>query len=513
MVLGIDLGTSNTVVSSLSTDGSPVLIPDAFNKSAQSTPSVALIEDNRAYAGEFAENLFEFLPDKQIISYFKRSFGTPEPVFFDSNKTPWFSETVASLILKKIKFDASMYLPDGYRQTVITVPAHYNDIQRKSVIEAARLAELELTAIIEEPIAAALYYSSFTKKIDDEIILVYDFGGGTFDLTLVTKSGNQMNVIAKDGVNRLGGKEFDGIVMNTIIAHYEKSFDAPFPTDKLTANRLKKIAEGIKIELNDAPASKNLSKWIIVGREGLEVNFLYDEYAQKALRLITDTEVAVNRCLHSLGMKFTDINKIILTGGTSSSKMVYNFWKSKIGSRQELIYHQPLSSVAKGAALYAASLGQGSQSSPVVAINLKGVSTYNIGVRIENHPGFVADPGNRIDLLVHRNTPLPVSAKKIYRVIPQQSEYFCFSLYQFWNMNEDLHLLGTAKAGPFPMQDEFNVEVWVENRADGTIGLKLRNADNGRDLKFEFTRKQSVHKYDFRQQKNMVDGIYLNNYL
>jgi len=506
MALGIDLGTSNTVAASLSKDGSPVLIPDVFNKSAQSTPSVALIEENRAYAGELAENLFECLPDKQIIAFFKRSFGTPEPVFFDTNKTPWFSETVASLILKKIQFDAEMYLPDGYDKTVITVPAHYNDVQRKSVIEAARLAGLELAAILEEPIAAALYYSSFQKKIDDEIILVYDFGGGTFDLTLVTKSANRMNVIAKDGVNHLGGKEFDGIVLDTIRNQYEQAFELVFPSDKLTANRLKRVAEGIKIELNNAEIPRDIRKWIMVGREGFEVDFVYEAYSQKALKLIADTETAVNRCLRSLGMKFSDINKIILTGGTSSSKLVYNFWKSRIDPKQELVYHQPLSSVAKGAALYAASLGPGSDSRPVVAIDLKGVSTYNIGVQSEHS-------AEGIQLLIHRNTPLPVTAKKIYRVIPEGNGYFFFRLYQFWNQNEDLHLLGTAKAGPFSLQDEFNIEISVENRADGTIGLKLKNADNGRDLKFEFIKKESAHKYDFRQQKNMVDNIYLNNYI
>jgi len=505
MVLGIDLGTSNTVAASISRDGSAVLLPDAYNKSALSTPSIALIEDNRAYAGEFAENLFESLPDKQLIAYFKRSFGTSDPVFFDHHNGPWFSETVASLILKKVKFDAAMYLPDGYNKTVITVPAHYNDIQRKSVIEAARLAEIDLTAIIEEPIAAALHYSQAHKNHEDELILIYDFGGGTFDLTLITQSGNQLNVIAKDGVNQLGGKEFDGIVLETIRNHYQKAFGVSMPQDKLTSNRLKKTAEKIKIELNNTDDIGKLSKWIMAGREGFEVNFMIDEYAAKATNLIENTEVAMNRCLRSLGLRFIDVHKLILTGGTSSSKLVYNFWKNKMGPKQELIYHQPLSGVAKGAALYAASLGEGSKSSPVIPISLKGVSTYNIGVKVIG--GL-----STMDLLIHRNTPLPVSGRKIYKVVPSQQETVFFEIYQFWNPQEELHLLGTAKAGPFTLQEDFNLEVLVENRTDGTIGLKLKNADNGRDLKFEFSRKKSVHTYDYRQQKSMVDAIYLNNY-
>ena len=503
MVLGIDLGTSNTVSYSLSRDGSPVLIPDAHNKDQQTTPSIALIEGNRAYAGGFAENLYQTLPDKQIISFFKRSFGTQDPVYFDDKKNAWFSETVASLILKKVKNDAELYLPDGFNKAVITVPAHYNDVQRKSVIEAARLADLDLSAIIEEPVAAALFYGSFNKKIDEEIILIYDFGGGTFDLTLITKSGNQLNVIAKDGVNKLGGKEFDKIVQTAITESYEKAFKSPFPTDKLTQNRIQKISESIKIELNDAEVPRNINKWIMVGRDAFETTFYYDVYANEANQLIAKTESAVNRCLRSLGMQLKDINKIVLIGGTSSSKLVYNYWKQKVSPGQDLIYHQPLSSVAKGAALYAASFDHGANAAEIAPIDLKSVSTYNIGVLA---------PGNKqIDLLVHRNTPLPVSSKKIYKINPAEKEFVEFQLCQFWDPNEDVQELGTIKAGPFGTFSEFFLEVLVENRLNGTIGIKLKNADNGRDIKFEFIRKQSNHKYDFQQQKALVDGVYLNN--
>lgn len=507
MVLGIDLGTSNSVAASISRDGSPVLIPDAFNKDQQSTPSLALIEGNKAYAGNFAENLFESIPNKQMIAFFKRSFGTQEPVHFDDNKNPWFSETVASLILKKIKFDVGMYLPDGFQKTVITVPAHYNDVQRKSVIEAAKLADLELSAIIEEPVAAALFYGSFQRKIDEEIILIYDFGGGTFDLTLITKSGNQLNVIAKDGVNNLGGKEFDEIVANTIKEDYEKAFHLPFPNDKLSANRMRKIAESIKIELNNSEVPTNINKWIMIGQDAFESTFYYNTYSLKANQLIEKTQVAVNRCLRSLGMQFSDISKMVLIGGTSSSKLVYNFWKNKMNPNQELVYHQPLSSVAKGAALYAASLNDGNGISEMRPIDLRSVSTYNIGLTV------LGTEKKQIDLLIHRNTPLPVSAKKVYKIDTHVTDYINFELCQFWDPNDDLHNLGTIKAGPFSMLSSFYLEVQVENRLNGTIGIKLKNADNGRDIKFEFIKKQSKHKYDFNQQRSLVDSVYLNNYL
>jgi molecular chaperone DnaK (HSP70) len=505
LVLGIDLGTSNTVAASLSRDGNPVLIPDVHNRDQQTTPSLALIDGKKAYAGQFAENLFEVFPQKRLISFFKRHFGTGEPVYFDDYNSPWFSESIAALLLKKIKHDAEIFLPDGFENLVITVPAHYNDVQRKSVIEAARLADMELSGIIEEPIAAALFYGSFNKKIDDEIILVYDFGGGTFDLTLITKSANEVHVIAKDGVNKLGGKEFDDIISNHITDSYLKAFGGSFPNEKLVQNRLQKIAEQVKIEINQLEDRKNVKRWMLFGRDAFECTFEYDMYADRAHQLIAKTEAAVQRCLRSLGMTLADVNKIIMIGGTSTSKFVYNYWKTKLTDKQELIAHQPLSSVAKGAALYAASLKGSNGGSDVRPINLKSVSTYNIGLLPENAAA------GRIDLLIHRNTPLPVSSKKTYKINPQTNPKFTIELCQFWDAEEELHKLGTIVVGPIQSFSEMYLDVIVENKLNGTIAVKVKNADNQKDIKFEFIKKQSKHKYDYQTQKNLVESVYLNH--
>lgn len=506
MVLGIDLGTCNSVAATLTRDGSAVLIPDSVNREEVSTPSVAIIDGRKAYAGLFAEHLFETFPDKELISFFKRFFGTQEPVYVDDNNNAWFAETLAALILRKIRYDADLYMPDGYRKAVITVPAHYNDAQRKSAIEAARLAGLELNALVEEPVAAALFYSSQNNKLDDEIILVYDFGGGTFDLTLITKSGNQLHVIAKDGISNVGGKEFDEIVSNRIRQTFEEVMRQPFPTDRLSLNRLRKISETIKIRLNQQEGCKDLAQWLIFGQQAFECVFDFRAYAEEAAELIRKTEHAVLRCLKSLGMQWSDVRKVILIGGTSNSRLVYNYWSQKINpERQSLIYHQPLTSVAKGAALYAGSLSEGVQQMGS-AVELKTVSTYNIGLRQKG--------SKSIDLLIHRNTPLPVSAKRVYRIDPRQHEHFSMELCQFWDAETEVFYLGEIKAGPFSHQvHEFYLEFAIENRSNGTIGIKVKNADIGKDIKFEFIKKQTAHTYDFHQQKALVEGVYLNNYV
>jgi len=503
MVLGIDLGTSNTVAATLSRDGSPVIVPDAYNKNETSTPSIALLDGKKAFIGQFAENLYEIYPQKSVVSHFKRNFGTQEPVYFDEKNNPWFSESIAALVLKKIKYDTEMYMPDGFTNSVITVPAHYNDVQRKSVIEAARLANFPLSAILEEPVAAALCYGN-TANIEDEIILVYDFGGGTFDLTLITKSKNQLHVIAKDGVNKLGGKEFDEIVSNTIQNNFYFATKKAFPTDRLTQNRLKKVAEQIKIQLNDSDQPRDFTKWMMFGRDAFECKFNYEQYASAALQLIQKTDSAVSRCLRSLGMQLSDVNKFVLIGGTSSSKMVYNYWNQKMGPHQQLIYHQPLSSVAKGAALYANSLQQ-SEQSDIRPVELRSVSTYNIGLRLNQQ--------TNIDLAIHRNTPLPVTAKKAYRINPNQQRSFQVQLCQFWDAAEDVHELGNIVINQLPLVNDLMIEIQIENRLNGTIGVKVKNGDNGQDIRFEFHKKNAQHKYDFQEQLDLVNQVFVNNYI
>jgi molecular chaperone DnaK (HSP70) len=352
-------------------------------------------------------------------------------------------------------------------------------------------------------VAAALCYSSTNHNIDDELILVYDFGGGTFDLTLITKSGNQLHVIAKDGVNHLGGKEFDEIVSNSIRTQYQQAFQRDFPADRLSLNRLQKAAERIKIKLNDSQ-DPFVTKWLMVGRNALECQFHQEEYQSQAAALIAKTDAAVTRCLRSLGINFSEVHKMILIGGTSSSKLVYNYWKNKVQPHQQLIYHQPLSSVAKGAALYAASLSQDYSQHHVQPVELRSVSTYNIGLRMKN--GGQARP----DVVVHRNTPLPTAAKKMYKVAANSVQMMELELCQFWDESE-LQLMGTIKAGPFTSATDFYLEVHVENKLNGTIGIKLKNGDTGKDVRFEFTKKESAHKYDFAQQQGLVQNVYLNN--
>ena len=502
MVLGIDLGTSNTVASTLSRDHVPLLIPDLNNKQSESTPSAILFDGKKALAGQLAQHLFELYPSKKIHRFFKRHFGTYNPVFVDEYSNPWFSETLAAILLKKVQHDASSFMPEPFSKMVLTVPAHYNDTQRKSVIEASKLADMELTAIIDEPIAAALYYSHQVEQIEDEIIMVYDFGGGTFDLTIITKSNNKIFVIAKDGISNIGGKEFDTIVADQIRNNFEMVTKRAFPDDPLLYNRLLLLSEEIKIKLNTKDEG-DITKWFSFHKQIFQCHFNKADYGLKASQLIEKTEKAVQSCLRSLGMSFTDINKIILIGGTSNSYLVYDYWQKKINpDKQKLIYHQPLASVAKGAALYASSLDENANRFEA-GIQLQTVSTYNIGLK--------SPETGQVDLVINRNTPLPVTGKIIYKINTGSSDSFAVILCQYWQKDTELQELGTIFVSGFPYSNaDLLLEIGIENRANGTIAVKVKSAEAGSDIRFEFKKKTLQHEFNFSEQQKLLKSVYIN---
>lgn len=497
MILGIDLGTSNTLSATLSGDNYPTLITD-LNTKEKITPSLIMIEQKKALVGDLAGLYLDLYPNKNIIRYYKRNFGTQKPVFFDEGGNSWFSETISAIMLKKLKFDAEMTQPETVEGCVITVPAHYNDVQRKSVLEAARLAELPLLALVDEPVAAALYFMKSSIK-NDEILLIYDFGGGTFDLTLLTRSGNQIHVLAKDGISDLGGKEFDEVIAQKIMEQFRICFDTDFPMDMIHMNRLRKEAEEIKLGVCNS-RSGYYYKWLTFSEFTFEFAIGINEFSYLSKKLILETQKVIDRCLRSVGMPFNMINKLVMVGGTSQIPFIKEYWVSQLeAGKQELVFYDPLHSVALGAAMYAGTLAN--KNGIAMPLELKSVSTYNIAITKN-------DATDVKDILIHKNTPLPVIAKRIISINAGQT--ISFRLTQFWDESH-LFPLGKIVLGPYSNSSNTDIELSVENRSNGTIGLKVKNINNDQQLKFNFEKERSEHEYVYEKQKSLVESIVINN--
>lgn len=493
MVLGIDLGTCNTLCATLSRDGYPVLIPDAYSN-LTTMPSMVFIDEDMAIAGTAAEQHLELKPDKNTIRFFKRNFGTTQPVYFDRTGKPWFSETVAAIMLKKVKQNAEMFSPDPVEGVVITVPAHYNDNQRKSVIEAAKLAGLPLQFILDEPVAGALHYLMEARN-DNEIVLVYDYGGGTFDLTLLTKMGREVHTLAKDGLSAFGGKELDELIANRIMETYERLFREAFPFDVYNSNKLMRDAEQIKLQLS-MQMNKRLSKWLYYGQQAFEFSINPAEFSNLIRQSLQRIDQVITGCLRSVGISQTDVNKVVLIGGSSQFPQVEAFWKERLGAHQQLITHNPMQSVAMGAALYAGSLMPG-YASRSGQLELKNASSYNLALSYQD---FRAPD----DVLLLKNSPLPISVRRSFQVPPNGK--IDYGLVQYWDPSQ-LFPMGRIIIGPLSSKGYTQVDFVLENRSNGTIAIKVTEANSDKPVKFQFVKEQSEFSYDFEEQKKQLDKL------
>jgi molecular chaperone DnaK len=214
--VGIDLGTSYSLVARLQEDGAAALMPDYAQHDIFHTPSVVAFRRDDAYVGRLAEMLLDDEPHVTALRFFKRRLGDPEPMYYASNGAGWRAEGIAALVLKKLRYDGETFGRTPVAGAVLTVPAHFTDPQRRAVLGAALLADLPVLGLLEEPVAAALHYGA-TAEPRDRVILVFDWGGGTFDVTVVGATPSSLSVLAKRGANDLGGKEVDDAVAALIL--------------------------------------------------------------------------------------------------------------------------------------------------------------------------------------------------------------------------------------------------------------------------------------------------------
>jgi molecular chaperone DnaK (HSP70) len=506
MFIGIDLGTCNTLCATLSMDGAPVIVPDGIFRDYQHTPSMVIIDGPQILAGGMAEMSEESQPGPPAIRYMKRSFGQGRPLYIDTDGRDWYPETLAALLLKKVRFDAEIQGMQSVKGAVITVPAHYNDAQRKSVLEAAKLADLPLLGLLDEPVAAALHYGNQVNLMD-QLVLVYDLGGGTFDLTLLTRSGNTLHVLAKDGISNLGGKEFDELLMDDILQQYKSVFGVVPEMTVPTMQRLSRMAENLKIGSATAGSADWRYQWVSLGGGRMfEYAFSRKSFEQKLETKMAQTTEVLGRCLEGLGITPAMLNKVVLVGGGSKLPLVRKYIENRIPALKDKVeQYEPMQAVAKGAALHAANLGNGTG-----GLELKSVSTYHIA--LDNRQSNHTDSKNNLhyDKLILKNSPLPVAARRNIQFVSNGFDRLRLQLVQFWEESGEIFELGSVNAGPFDASAApLNFELMIENRINGTIGLKLLH--NGSDVPIAFQRNNSGKQYLFEHQKKLIESVVVNN--
>jgi molecular chaperone DnaK (HSP70) len=507
MKLGIDLGSTFTLAAYIARDGVPTLVPDAvFRKDA--TPSAIFLgQPGTALAGWHAEARFEQDPENtRLLTYFKRQFGNPIALAIDNNGNEWNAETLAALLLKKIRFDAEKHLGERIDGAIITVPAHFNDLQRKSVQIAAALANIPLLGLLDEPVAAALHYGVSAAADKDRVFFVYDLGGGTFDATVLGFHPTQgIDVLSQDGHSTLGGREFDDILQNFIAAQISKDFPDSFNWSAFALLQLRRAAEEIKIDLSD-PARFFIKKTIIIGNWNKEVTFNRRDFEAYATALIEKTVEISKRCIYEADIDINRISDFLLVGGASQKPMVKSFLAKGLGiDINKIKSHQPMRAVAFGAALYAAKMGN-DNSMATLPEGFRGVTGYHAGIRtIDTITGAV-----KVDVLIRKNTSLKSKGVKTYVTRAADQDHILLDLVQFFDNPDNAISLGQILIGPIQHPRlNYEIEVCLEHTSDGRLAIRATDFQSGREIKHVFA-NSDVESARFLQQKDLVDSTLIN---
>ena len=394
-IIGIDLGTTNSCVAVME-GGEPVVIANA--EGARTTPSVvAFAKNGERLVGQVAKRQAVANPDRTVISI-KREMGSSYKVHIDEKDyTP---QEISAMILQKLKADAEAYLGETVTQAVITVPAYFSDAQRQATKDAGRIAGLEVQRIINEPTAAALAYG--LDKGESHKILVYDLGGGTFDVSLMEVGDGVFEVLATAGNNRLGGDDFDNRIIDYIASEFQRENGIDLRKDRMAMQRLKEAAEKAKIELSGVMTSNVNLPFITADATGpkhLDVTITRAKFDELTADLVEKTIQPLNQALNDAGLSASQIDKVILVGGSTRIPAVQNAVQ-RVTGKEPFKGINPDECVAIGAAIQGGVLG-----GDVKDVVLLDVTPLSLGIETM---------GGVFTRLIDRNTTIPTSKSQIF---------------------------------------------------------------------------------------------------
>ena len=482
-VIGIDLGTTNSCVAVME-GGEAVVISNAEGN--RTTPSVvAFSKTGERMVGQVAKRQAITNPDRTIASI-KREMGSDYHVNIDNKGyTP---QEISAMVLQKLKADAEAYLGQTVTEAVITVPAYFTDSQRQATKDAGKIAGLEVKRIINEPTAAALAYG--LDKETDQKIMVYDLGGGTFDVSVLEIGDGVIEVLATAGNNRLGGDDFDECVMKYLVAEFKKAEGIDLSGDKVAMQRLKEAAEKAKIELSGVTTSNVNLPYITADATGpkhLDVTITRAKFNELTAHLVDATMGPVRQAMSDAGLTGNDINKVLLVGGSSRIPAVQDAVKSITG-KEGFKGINPDECVAMGAAIQAGVL-----TGDVKGLLLLDVTPLSLGIETM---------GGVCTRLIERNTTIPAKKSQIFSTAADNQTSVEVNVLQgereMAAANKSLgrfHLDGIAPARRGVPQ----IEVTFDIDANGIVNVSAKDLGTGKEQHITITSSTNMSKEDIEK--------------
>ena len=480
-IIGIDLGTTNSCVAVME-GGEAVVIPNA--EGARTTPSVvAFAKTGERMVGQVAKRQAITNPDRTISSI-KREMGSDYKVNIDNKAyTP---QEISAMVLQKLKSDAEAYLGQTVTDAVITVPAYFTDAQRQATKDAGRIAGLDVKRIINEPTAAALAYGLDKEKADQKI-MVYDLGGGTFDVSVLEIGDGVIEVLATAGNNRLGGDDFDACITKYLVDEFKKTEGIDLSTDKVAMQRLREAAEKAKVELSGVTTSNINLPYITADATGpkhLDVTLTRAKFNELTHHLVEKTVGPVKQALSDSGLKPSDISKVLLVGGSSRIPAVQEMVKTLIG-KEGFKGINPDECVAIGAAIQGGVLG-----GDVEGILLLDVTPLSLGIETL---------GGVCTKLIERNTTIPTKKSQIFSTAADNQTSVEVNVLQgereMAQYNKSLgrfNLDGIAPARRGTPQ----IEVTFDIDANGIVNVSAKDLGTGKEQHITITSSTNMSKED-----------------
>lgn len=478
--IGIDLGTTNSCVAVIE-GGEPVVIANA--EGARTTPSVvAFSKDGERMVGQVAKRQAITNPDKTVSSI-KREMGSSYKVSIDGkNYTP---QEISAMILQKLKADAEAYLGDKVTQAVITVPAYFTDAQRQATKDAGKIAGLDVKRIINEPTAAALSYG--VDKENDQKVMVYDLGGGTFDVSIIEMGDGVQEVLATAGNNRLGGDDFDKRIIDWMVSEFKTSDGVDLSSDKMAMQRLKDAAEKAKIELSGVTSTAINLPFITADATGpkhMDLTLTRAKFDELTADLVEATMGPVRSALSDSGLQINEIDKVLMVGGSSRIPAVQDAVKKLIG-KEPFKGINPDECVAIGAAIQAGVLG-----GEVDGLLLLDVTPLSLGVETM---------GGVMTKIIDRNTTIPTKKSQIFSTAADNQTQVEINVLQgereFARDNKQLGLFALTGIAP-AMRGVPQIEVTFDIDANGIVNVSAKDLGTGREQAITISSSGNMSKED-----------------
>ena len=505
--IGIDLGTTNSCVAVVE-NGKPVIIPNENGK--RTTPSVvAFSKEGAVLVGDSAQNQAIVNSDRTISSI-KRQMGTDWEISIDGRR--FIPQQISAMILKKLREDAERYLGEEVTDAVITVPAYFNDIQRQATKDAGRIAGLNVKRIINEPTSAALAYG--LNNGQNQKIMVFDLGGGTFDVSIIEIGDGVIEVLATNGDNHLGGDDFDQILVDHLLGEIKASHSVNLRNDVAALQRIREAAENAKKDLS-ANESTSIMLPYLAQKGGQTINFEYtltrSKFNELTKELVERTAMPVINALTDAGIAATELGKVLLVGGSTRIPAVQRKVKDLTGIEPSKTIN-PDECVAQGAAIQGDTL---SGNVPEVSKSILLLDVIPLSLSIETVGGVATR-------LVERNTTLPVHYSQIFTTAaPFQRSVEIHVLQGERPMAADNKTIGKfrlngIKAAPAGVPQ---IEVTFDIDANGILTVSAKDLDTGRSQSITITEngkmseeeiQQAIHdaavNYELDQQKRNADN-------